>query len=60
MEFADIGVQTEIFLFFRRCAGAKLIEDVVISFGEGLEDDTGTFEEVGADTCTNNFCLAIK
>lgn len=60
MEFCDIGVQTKIFLFFRGCAGAKLIEDVIISFREGLEDNTRTLKEVGADTCTNNFLLAIE
>ena len=41
-------------------ASHKLIEDVVVSFGEWLEDYTRTLEQVRSYTCTNDLLFAVE
>lgn len=33
---------------------------MVVPFRQGLEDDTRTLEEIGADACADNFLFAVK
>jgi len=59
-KLGHIRIEAEILLLLRGCASAKLVKDVVVSFGEGLEDDTRSLEKVRADAGANNFLLPIK
>ena len=60
MEFCHVGVQTKIFPFFELGACTELVEDMVVPFGERLEHDTRSFEQVGAYACTDDFLFTVK
>lgn len=56
-----IGLIQAVFLAFL-CRGAceKLIEDVVVSLGFGLVNETGTLEEVCADPGSNDLVFEVE
>ena len=60
VELRDIGIQTKIFSLLQRSTSAKLVEDVVVAFCQGLEDDTRALEKVCPDASPDNLLLAVK
>jgi hypothetical protein len=54
------GTESEVLAFRGRGTGEELVEDVVVALGFGLVDETGTFEEVGADAGTDDGLRVVE
>ena len=59
-ELGGVDVETEIFTFLGWSSGAELVEDVVVSFDLGLVDESGSFEEVGSDSSTDDLLVFVE
>lgn len=56
VEVVELGAvfESERLAFGGSCSGDELVEDVVVSFGLWLVDESGAFEEVGTDASSND------
>ena len=60
MELSDISVQAKVLAFLQRCAGAELVEDVIVTFRQWLENNAGTLQEISSNPCSDDLLFSVE
>ena len=60
VELSDISVQAKVLALLQRCAGAELIEYMIVTLRQWLENNARTLQKISSNPCPDDLLFSVE